>query len=862
MARKLKIERFNERVLSKYQIYNNLFLTLPFKDITKTGILLPLFSSFCETAFKEGKNPFETVDTFFQRYTPGLSLTERYNLLFNFIQFIERQVVLFDAIEDAAFSYIHNMDGIGTIRYIQEQAAKNNKESSLKDYLERFKVRIVLTAHPTQFYPDSVLVIINELSKAIATDDLENIKLLMAQLGSTPFYTKDKPTPFEEAVSLIWYLENVFYHATATIHNYLGKHVFGAKPLNNPIFNFGFWPGGDRDGNPYVTAETTLKTAARLRFSILRNYYRDLRILKRKITFPHVAEKIKHLEETVFNVLFYPSQTSNFSLPALKGELDDVLRIVNEKYHGLYQEAIVELLNKINLFGFHFATLDLRQDSRVHHQVFLEIIAHPEIHQHVNGIPANYKSLDTEARCSLLTQIQGNLNPKLFQEGITRQTLESIKAMQKIQTENGEPGCNRYIISNCQSLENILELYAIIRLCGWETPTLDIIPLFETIADLEVAPSVMQTLYENSVYANHLAQRGNKQTIMLGFSDGTKDGGYFMANWSIFKAKEALSAIASTHGISIAFFDGRGGPPARGGGNTHEFYAAMGDAIQSDEIQLTVQGQTISSKFGTHDTAQYNLEQLLSSGIANELFAQTENEFTQKDRETLDILAAKSYEVYREFKAHPKFLPYLTQMSTLPYYAKTNIGSRPAKRGSSNALNFSDLRAIPFVGSWSMLKQNVPGFYGVGTAIQYLKDRGELDRVKILYKHSPFFRTLVFNSMMSMTKSFFQLTAYMAEDKEFGSFWNLIYKEFQCAKTMLLEISGFETLMQNEPTGKASIQFRDQIVLPLLTIQQYALMQIQYLKSKGEYDEKLLPVLEKMIIRSLFGNINASRNSA
>lgn len=220
----------------------------------------------------------------------------------------------------------------------------------------------------------------------------------------------------------------------------------------------------------------------------------------------------------------------------------------------------------------------------------------------------------------------------------------------------------------------------------------------------------------------------------------------------------------------------------------------------------------------------------------------------------MNDLASISYKAYQDFKAHPKFLPYLEHMSTLKYYAKTNIGSRPSKRGKSKTLDFSALRAIPFVGSWSQLKQNVPGFYGVGLSLEKFDREGKFDDVVSLYKNNAFFRTLVSNSMMSLTKSFFKLTAYMQHDKEYGAFWKLIHQEYERSKKYLLKLTGQSSLMENEPAGKASIETREKIVLPLLTIQQYALRRIQ----ENGSDE----VLEKMVTRSLYGNINASRNSA
>jgi phosphoenolpyruvate carboxylase len=360
----------------------------------------------------------------------------------------------------------------------------------------------------------------------------------------------------------------------------------------------------------------------------------------------------------------------------------------------------------------------------------------------------------------------------------------------------------------------------------------------------------------------HLASRGYKQTIMLGFSDGTKDGGYLMANWAIFKAKENLTKISRNYGIKVIFFDGRGGPPARGGGKTHQFYASLGPTIENEEIQLTVQGQTISSNFGTQDAAQYNIEQLLSAGVANELFSNANHIMTKEDTEIMNDLATISYKAYSDFKSHPKFLPYLERMSTLKYYAKTNIGSRPSKRSSGNELNFSDLRAIPFVGSWSQLKQNVPGFFGVGTALKKYEDAGEFDKLKKFYNNSDFFKTLIGNSMMSLSKTFLELTQYMEKDEEFGEFWKIIYTEFEITKRLILKLTNYTELMQSNKVGKASIDIRENIVLPLITIQQYGLIKIQELTKSENADPELIKTFEKMVTRSLFGNINASRNSA
>ena len=476
-------------------------------------------------------------------------------------------------------------------------------------------------------------------------------------------------------------------------------------------------------------------------------------------------------------------------------------------------------------------------------------------------VPENYQTLTEIEQIEVLSNIKGEISPANLMHEISVKTMESMHAIKTIQERNGELGANRYIISNNQSALNIMQTFAMLNLCGFSKPLpVDVIPLFETVEDLQNAETIMRTVYSNTSYRKHLTERKNKQTIMLGFSDGTKDGGYLMANWGIFKAKESLTKISREFEIDVIFFDGRGGPPARGGGKTHQFYASLGPTIEDKEIQLTIQGQTISSNFGTLNSSQFNIEQLLSSGIKNDMF--TKNQLNDKHRTIINDLAKTSYNNYVDFKNHPQFLPYLEEMSTLKYYAKTNIGSRPSKRSSADTkLDFSALRAIPFVGSWSQLKQNVPGFYGVGSALKIYEDSNRFDELIEFYNSSDFFKTLLENSMMSLTKSFFGLTAYMSHDPLYGDFWNLIFEEYKTTKRLLLKISGQTELMENIPEGKASIEVRERIVLPLLTIQQYALKKIQELQKETGNQTKI-SVYEKIVTRSLFGNINASRNSA
>jgi phosphoenolpyruvate carboxylase len=844
------LQQFNNNVGIKFQLYNSLFSSLPFHRIEKTGMLLGVLNSDCEDGYKKKMNPTEIIETFFEKHTTYTNEKEQLDVLFRFVQYLERQVVLFDALEDAAFTDVTDVNGAGSLKQLELEVIKNNKQEAIEKKLQDFSVRLVLTAHPTQFYPGTVLGIINDLSKALAENDAVKINMYLQQLGKTAFLQKQKPTPFDEAVSLIWYLENVFYAAAGKITTFLKNQFDGALPTDRSIINMGFWPGGDRDGNPFVTADITLKVAKALRGSIIKCYYLEVRKMRRRLTFSGIDIILNNLEKELYDNIFIPDYHTDLSKNHIVAELEKVKEIIIYQHNGLFLHLVTNLINKVNVFGLYFAALDVRQESSVHGRVLENIFGE------------TYSNLNVDDKIHFLTNV--NLQEeKIYEDSLVQDTITNIIGVQKIQQLNGEAGCNRYIISQCNSALNVLEVYGLFLCCGWakEMLTVDIVPLFETIDDLENAATIMQTLYTNDVYKKHLQQRHNKQTIMLGFSDGTKDGGYLMANFGIYKAKEALTKMAVAYNIDVVFFDGRGGPPARGGGKTHQFYASMGKNISNKEIQLTVQGQTISSNFGTVDAAQFNMEQLIHAGISNELFSNKTITLQQTEEDFLLQLSQKSFDAYLALKNHPDFLDYLTQISPIKFYSDTNIASRPTKRNSSGKINLKDLRAIPFVGAWAQLKQNVTGYYGVGTALAAMEKEGKFGLAKELYANSLFFRTLMDNCEMAMKKCFFPLTEYLSNDEKFGEIWNNIYEEYERTKKYVLQLSGRNELMDNYPVDSLSIAMREKIVLPLITIQQYAINKIREMEAQL-ISSPTKETFEKLVIRSSFGIINAGRNSA
>lgn len=855
------MQTYDQTIGARYHIYNSLFLQLPYHNIFRTGTLLPLLQQQCETGFENGKSAIEIFNQFFKDFTPNANQSEQFDLLFGFIQYIERQVALFDSIEDSAFEQINDLNGKGTISSLLLQAKYENKEELLAKHLEEFSLRAVLTAHPTQFYPGYVLGILTDLENSIRANDFAQINLLLQQLGKTRFINATKPTPYDEALTLCWYLENVFYHSIPQIIQKLadGLDIPLSQWKNNRLMVIGFWPGGDRDGNPFVTSEITLKVAAKLQESILKCYYRDLRTLRRRLTFKGVDTIMIETERKIYNWA-YGTERGYATVEEFIHDLQSARKVIMDDHNGLFLDLLDSFILRVKQFGFNFASLDVRQDSRKHDYVWREILN--QLSREGKTISGEeFEKLSIQKRIEYLLSLNLHLSEISFEDAFVTETLKSIQAIAAIQKSNGKYGCHRYVISNCQSALHVIEIYVLAKLLigtkdGLEV---DVVPLFETIEDLKQAPSIMEELYNVAEYRKHLESRGDNQTIMLGFSDGTKDGGYLRANWSIFRAKENLTAVSRKYSLKAIFFDGRGGPPARGGGNTHDFYASLGDTIEHEEMQITVQGQTISSNFGKVASCKFNLEQLLSAGLEGAVLKKKQNHMTDEDKQLLDQLADAGYKAYLDLKHDPKFVPYLEKVTPLSYFGDTNIGSRPVKRNAADGLKFEDLRAIPFVGSWAMMKQNIPGFYGVGSALKKLSDENKEKKLKQLYKNSLFFRTLMGNSMMSLTKTYYNATTYLANDPEFGEFWKKMFAEFNLSREQTLNVSGMNGLMENNPHIRDSVRLRERIVLPLIAIQQYALMNIRNLTDENKAFENRY---RKLIIRSMFGIINAARNSA
>jgi len=838
-----RLEQFNRLVKNKFNLYNSLFLNLPYSKVSDTGEMIPLLAQVCQRDLDKKLQPNQILNTFFENTLNIQDEKCQIDYMFRVIQFVERQIVLFDSVEDAAFGDLNKLGDYLALKDIFSKA--NHSSADLEASLNKlndFSARIVFTAHPTQFYPPSVLEIIKRLRISIGQDNIDAVYTLLRQLGLTSLLNSKQPSPLDEAKNIIYYLRTVYYDSIAELY---GKIKRNNEAFINPnVIQLGFWPGGDRDGNPFVTAEVTAQVASALRVSLAKCYYNDVKSLQVKLTFKGVVEELSQIREQLYGPMF--DSNINIPLTAINASFQKIRKMLEEKYHSLFLTEVDNFIDKLQIFKSHFATLDIRQDHSVHLALVEEILISK------GKIKSSISELDQDTLTRILCDESFDLTGEEFSSDLLNDTIANISQLKDIQSSNGEAGCNRYIISNSEDVNSVLFVYALFRWCGYKEEDIhfDIVPLFETMAGMDNSSEIMTTLFELTSYTNHLKARSSKQTMMLGFSDGTKDGGYLKANWSIFQTKERLSKVCSEHGYEAIFFDGRGGPPARGGGKTHKFYASQGKNISSKEIQLTIQGQTITSTYGTNKQFIHNCEQLITAGISD-----NSQDISKENRQLIEDLAERSYDKYKALKQHDKFLDYLEKKSTLHFYKKAKIGSRPGKRGNKAKLELTDLRAISFVGSWSQLKQNVPGYFGIGTALKSVKDEGNLEQVKQLFNEVPFFKALISNSMMALTKCYFELTSYIKDDEEFSEFWQILFEEYMLTKELILEIAGYDILMEEEPISRQSIMMREYIVLPLLVIQQYAL---QKMGSGTDFKEEY----EKIIVRSLYGNINASRNSA
>jgi len=353
MKNSQKIKRYHEQVENKYKIYNSLFMNLPYERVENIGMLIPLLHKACKEGLAEGNNPKQIIDRFFSQHTELISEEEKLDFFFRVIQYVERQVVLFDSIEDARLtSNAGDRSSFPVSKLINRLS--EDKLDKLKEKLSDFGVRIVFTAHPTQFYPLTVLDIIDNLRGQILYNQINEIDISLQQLGMTSFINESKPTPFEEAKNIIYYLRNVYYNAIGEIYKSVKELLNDDGQFSNhDLVKIGFWPGGDRDGNPFVTAETTMAVANELRMTLLKCYYHEIKGLQKKLTFKGVSKQLSELRNKLYASMFDADGLITYD--EIINPLNEIHKIVTESYNGLFineLEQLQELCNCRHQTGF------------------------------------------------------------------------------------------------------------------------------------------------------------------------------------------------------------------------------------------------------------------------------------------------------------------------------------------------------------------------------------------------------------------------------------------------------------------------------------------------------------------------------
>lgn len=743
---------------------------------------------------------------------------------------------------------------------------------ALRNCLEHALISPVLTAHPTEVSRKSILHCQHQVRGLL--DDRDRLRLTPGELAEnevalrravltlwrTRMVRSTRLAVIDEVKNGISYFDETFFVELPRLYCQLEDQLGEAFPDRQwslpSFFKVGSWIGGDRDGNPFVTAEILRETLRRQSIAAFDFYLGEIHALGRELPLSHtlvpVSEELAALAEAspdnapqrldepyrrALTGIYARLAATSSSLDqhespehavgpaeayAAPGEIVADLQVLVDSLAANGAELVAggrlrRLLRAVDVFGFHLAPIDLRQNSEVHARTVGELLARA-------GRCGDYADLDEVARIALLAEEVGSVRP-LYSPYIdysaeTVGELAIFFAARELRQRYGAAALPNCIISKTDGVSDLLEVALLLKEAGLLVPgatpqlALNIIPLFETIDDLQRAPAVMQGLFTLPAYRALIASRQDEHEVMLGYSDSNKDGGFLTSGWELYKAEIGLTRIFAEHGIRLRLFHGRGGSVGRGGGPSYDAILAQPAGAVAGQIRITEQGEVIASKYANPEVGRRNLEILAAATLEETLLAADRDSLpTSEFHQAMEELSTLAYRAYRQLVYEtPGFTRYFRESTPILEIATLNIGSRPASRTASERIE--DLRAIPWVFSWAQCRLMLPGWYGFGSAIERWRDEQPdgLALLQEMHRRWPFFRTLLSNMDMVLAKSDLTIASRYAELVSDGELRTTIFtrirEEWHLTRAALLAINGQNELLADNPLLQRSMRNR------------------------------------------------------
>ncbi len=792
-------------------------------------------------------------------------------------------------------------------------------DEQVRDALTDATVVPVITAHPTETRRRTVFLTQSRMKAVMRRRErstlspeeqdaaLREIRRQILTLWQTALVRLQRVRITDEIeVGLRWFGESLFEvmpRLNARVRDELGTRYPAAQIANEPVLRAGSWIGGDRDGNPNVDAEVVATASGRAAQTALQHYLSELEALEEELSFSSRMTRTtpqllaladsNHTDERTdepfrrairvvrgrlsathgaffddwFQAAVQVPDAGAYEHPGeLLADLDVIDGALREASGGLIaDERLLGLREAVRTFGFHLYGLDLRQNSDVHEQVVAELFAWAGVHP-------DYLSLEEDGRVRLLTAELDGRRPLAgphaeFSEQTTKELAITAAAAHAVRTFGPEAVPN-HVISMCTSVSDMLETAVLLKEAGLldagttehgATCSVNIVPLFETIEDLQVSAATLRAALAVPAYRQLVDSKGGLQEVMLGYSDSNKDGGYLAANWALYRAELDLVEVARESGIRLRLFHGRGGTVGRGGGPSYEAILAQPPGAVRGSLRLTEQGEIIAAKYAEPPLATRNLETLLAATLeASLLDVEGLGTQTAEAYQALDEIAALARDSYADLVHRTDgFVEYFTTATPVGEIGALNIGSRPASRKATREI--SDLRAIPWVMSWSLSRVMLPGWYGTGAALQQWvgEDQERLARLRGYYERWPFFQTVMSNLAQVMAKSDLGIAerySRLVPDEALRErVFSKIAEEHARTETMFAEVTGHHDLLWDNPALKRSVFNRFPYLEPLNHLQ------IELLQRYRSGDED--PQVQRGILLTMNGLATALRNS-